>query len=126
VHVDDVIRAALSAVSRGRVGETYIITSERSYPVRELVSAIAGGLGVSRGCVTVPRWALYAAAAASQLRSTLVGTPPALTTLRLKSILADRSFDISKAVEDLGYAPRTSLRDGVMGTVEWYRGMGYL
>jgi len=108
------------------VGESYIITSERSYPVRELVDAIAGGLGVSRGCVTVPRWALYAAAAASELRSRLVGTPPALTRLRLKSILADRSFDISKTVKDLGYVPRTSLRDGVIGTVEWYKAMGYL
>ena len=126
VHVSDVVRAALPAANRGCVGEAYIITSERSHPVRELVEAIADGLGVPRGCVTVPRWALYAVAAGSEVISRLVGTPPALTRRRLKSILADRSFDISKAVEGLDYVPLTSLRDGVIGTIEWYKRMGYL
>jgi GDP-L-fucose synthase len=32
-----------------------------------------------------------------------------------------RRFDISKAQTDLGYEARTSLRDGLMTTVDWYR-----
>jgi nucleoside-diphosphate-sugar epimerase len=33
-----------------------------------------------------------------------------------------RTLDISKASTEIGYAPQTSLEEGLRRTIEWYRG----
>ena len=38
----------------------------------------------------------------------------------------DRSFDISKASNELGYRPVVSLREGIRQLAVWYRANGYL
>jgi nucleoside-diphosphate-sugar epimerase len=126
VYVDDVVQAGVLAGERGRIGETYIITSERSYPMRELVEALAEALGVRRGYVRLPCWTLAGAALASEAVSSVIKCPPALTRRRLKSIQANRSFSISKAVEELGYRPQVSLQEGVEFAINWYKSVGYL
>lgn len=126
VYVDDAVQAALLAGDRGEIGETYIITSERSHTIREMVDTISDALGVAKGGIGVPNWTMEVAAVTSELLSRTTGAPPVLTRRRLRSILADRSFDITKAVERLGYAPRVSLRDGVERSIEWYKRNGML
>ncbi|MDO8683380.1 MAG: NAD-dependent epimerase/dehydratase family protein [Armatimonadota bacterium] len=126
VHVDDVAQAAMLAKTRGREGQTYIITADRSYSIHELIDVIASTLGVSRGGIEIPNWTMEVAAVVCEIGSKAFGSQPALTRRRLKSILADRSFDISKAVKELGYAPRTSLRDGVADVISWYKSQGRL
>jgi nucleoside-diphosphate-sugar epimerase len=45
---------------------------------------------------------------------------------RVELFLGDRGFDISRARRDLGYDPRTDLRESVARTAQWFRERGLL
>jgi len=38
----------------------------------------------------------------------------------------NRAFDISRAKQELGYAPQIGIDEGLRRTAEWYRQNGYL
>jgi nucleoside-diphosphate-sugar epimerase len=55
-----------------------------------------------------------------------LGVPRLLSKERIKNLTTGRSFDISKAVKELGYNPKVGLNEGVRRTVEWYKEKGIL
>jgi nucleoside-diphosphate-sugar epimerase len=36
-------------------------------------------------------------------------------------VVTDRTFDISRAEEEIGYHPAVSLEDGIRETIGWYK-----
>jgi UDP-glucose 4-epimerase len=94
-YVDDVIQGILSAAGAvGASGHVYNIAAGRGTSVLEMVEALAQLVGV---------------------RAQLEMLPP-----RAGDIRHSRA-DISAAARDLKYAPRTSLKQGLVRTVEWFR-----
>lgn len=126
VFVDDVIRGILLAIERGRVGEVYIIGGERPVTKREFVWSIADALGVQRPGWSVPKWFAVIAAWKLEILGWLLRFEPILTRSRVMMMADNFGYSIAKAREELGYAPRVGLREGIETTVRSYAEAGLL
>jgi UDP-glucose 4-epimerase len=93
VHVDDVVDAFVRAMGAGDGLRCNIGTGEQT-SVNELFAELAGLVGYDRE----PE---YAPARAGELQRA--------------------ALDVSRAAAELGWKPRTSLREGLAGTLEWLR-----
>jgi nucleoside-diphosphate-sugar epimerase len=54
------------------------------------------------------------------------GIEPPLYRRRVDFFTKSRAFDISRARNELGYAPHVGLREGIGRTLNWYREHGWL
>jgi nucleoside-diphosphate-sugar epimerase len=126
VFVDDVVRGILLAVERGRPGQVYIIGGERPVTKRELVHTVADALGVKRPAWNIPKWFAVISAWKLELLGWLFRFEPILTRSRVMMMADNFGYSIAKAREELGYAPRTGLREGIEATVRSYLDAGLL
>ena len=112
--VDDVARAHVAALERGRPGERYRLGGE-NYPqmrVFELVRDLTGHALPRR----LPVWLAVAVGAIEEFRAGLTGRPPLLTAGTVKILTQDWTMDSSLAVNELGYSI-TRLEDGIARVV---------
>ncbi len=126
VYVEDLVRGILLAMERARPGEIYILGGDRPVAKRELIDAIADGLGVTRPARRIPRWVAAALAPACEVAGRLLGFEPLLTRSRVMMMADNFGYSIEKARRELGYEPRTTLRDGIASTINSYRERGQL
>ena len=54
------------------------------------------------------------------------GITPPIFPRRVDWYRQNRAFDITRAKQELGYAPRVDLDEGLLRTGRWYREQGYL
>lgn len=109
VHVDDLAWAVIAAVrSDDAVGRTYDVAGPAPLALREVVEQAALAAGRTVRLVSVPMGPAVAAARAYQRLS----RRPALKAEQLERLAEDKAVDISAAVQDLGYRPRSFL-DGI-------------
>lgn len=120
VFIEDAVRGILLAAERGRIGEVYIIGGERPVSKRELVYTIADALGVRRPRYRIPRSMAVVLGWKLELLGRMVGFEPILTRSRVMMMADNFGYSIAKAREELGYAPRTGLREGIEATVRDY------
>ena len=120
VYVDDVVQAAILAAERGLPGETFLITSEKSYELRLIAELIAYELGVKRVNCRMPVSIAMSGAFIIELLARIFNISPIITRKNIKSTITDRVFSIDKAKRELGYEPRVSLEDGIKQTVDWF------
>jgi len=101
VHADDVAAAAVAALARDGLRDTYELSGGETLSYRELVRQIFVWLDRSPRLVTVPLWLIWAA-------GPLVGLLPGLG--RLPALAArmneDLVFDHGAATRDIGFQPR--------------------
>jgi len=126
VFIDDLLRGLLLVLQRGRAGEVYIIGGERPVTKRELVLTIADALGVKRPRLRIPVGLARLAATGLELAGRTLGFEPILTRSRVMMMADDFGYSIAKARSELGYEPRTGLREGIQATVESYKSAGKL
>jgi len=126
VYVEDLVRGIVLALERGRTGEVYIVGGERPATKRELVYAIADTLGVRRPRWNIPKWFAVVSAWKLEALGWLLGFEPILTRSRVMMMADNFGYSIAKAREELGYEPRTALREGIEKTVRSYREAGLL
>lgn len=125
VHVDDLVRGImLAGLAHDAPGQVITLGGAEVPTLGELVALIgdltAGGtLGVR-----VPYSAVYAAGYLCEKLCALIGVEPPLHRRRVKFFGSDRSFDLTRAKELLGYSPSVSLAEGVGGLVRWHRERG--
>jgi nucleoside-diphosphate-sugar epimerase len=125
-YVEDVVAGILLAVERGRTGEVYIVGGEEPVTKRELVYAIADALGVKRPRWNLPKWFAVISAWKLEVLGWIFGFEPILTRSRVMMMADNFGYSIAKARDQLGYAPRTGLREGIEKTVRSYREAGLL
>ena len=101
VHADDVAAAAVAALARDSLRDTYELSGGETLTYREMVRQIFVWLERSPRLVTVPRWLVRAA-------GPVVGLLPGLG--RLPAMAArmneDLVFDHGAATRDIGFQPR--------------------
>ena len=69
---------------------------------------------------------VYAAGALCELLCRPLGIEPPLYRRRVDFFRKDRSFDIGRAQEELGFDPDTGPREGLRKTARWYEREGLL
>lgn len=114
-HVDNVVEGLVLGAERGRPGEAYFVTDGDPVVFRDFITELVGTEGVEIPDKSVPGGVAGPLAAASEgvfraLR--LKGTPPLTRTAYWLSSL-ECTIDISKAREELGYAPVRAREEGL-------------
>jgi nucleoside-diphosphate-sugar epimerase len=119
VHVRDVVRGHLLAMTRGRTGERYILggdnvsfnqffwTIRRITEQRHLLARVPAPLALMFG--QVEEW-----------RAQILGGTPMISPGWVRTFLLDGSVSSAKAQRDLGYTI-TPLIDGLRETIRWLR-----
>lgn len=128
IYVEDLARAVYDALEKAPCGKTYLISEARSYTQAEFRSIAAKALGKKHVIpIVAPLWFLKCVCAVSGLIGKLRARPMTLNPDKYK-IMRQRNWqaDISDAQADFGFAPTTSLEEGVARSVEWYKSAGWL
>ncbi len=124
VDVEDVARGHLLALTRGRVGERYILGGQ-NVMLRELLGEIAQLVGRRPPRVRLPAAPLVPLAHAAEAVARLRGREPFLTVDGLKMSRNRMFFSSDKAERQLGYRPGPYI-GGVQAAVAWFGREGYL
>ena len=124
VDVRDVVRTAIAAAERGRVGENYILSGHWA-DVRALSVAAAEVAGRRRRPVLLPPSIAYRIADAAEAVSAATGRPNAFTRVSLLTVEHGRPVDGSKARAELGHTARP-LRSTLVDTHRWFVEAGRL
>jgi len=122
-YVRDVVEALILAAERPEAdGRTYFLAYPRPYAWSEITDAIEGALGIRRILLKVPYRAQWLVAAASEAVARLTRRKPKLTRA---NVLAARKYywiyDGSRIKRELGFEPRTGLKEAIRETIDWYR-----
>jgi nucleoside-diphosphate-sugar epimerase len=127
-YIEDMVEGImLCGQKENAIGQTYLIGGDKYVSLNELVSLIARSLDVP-----VPKkhfpffWPVWTAALACEIACKPFGINPPIFRRRVDIFRKNRAFDISKAKKELGFRPKTDLKEGIKKTAEWYREEGYL
>jgi dihydroflavonol-4-reductase len=128
VHVDDLVEGMIAAMtSPAAVGNTYFLGSPDQYSWHEIRDAGATALGRRVLTIPIPIPLVGTIGAASEFYGKMTDTYPPLNREKAREIrLACTMCDSSKAVNELGYAPKTDLWTGMHSTINWYRTNGWI
>jgi nucleoside-diphosphate-sugar epimerase len=114
-HVDNVVEGLLLAARKGRPGEAYFVTDGESTTLREFITAMVASQGVEVPDKSVPGWVAGPLATLSEAAwkvLPLKGGPP-MTRFRAWFLTQECTINITKAREELGYAPVISREQGL-------------
>jgi nucleoside-diphosphate-sugar epimerase len=106
-------------------GRTYILAGDRPHRLKEIVQVIEDELGGTTSKSPIPAIALSAYRALNNLVVAATGRNLPRHD-RASFFLYDRSFDVSRARDELGYSPQVPLRETIRRAVTRYREQGYL
>ena len=121
MHVNDLVDACISSLERGRVGETYIITSSRSYEMRELTNSVKRILKANPFEFTIPVPVAMGIAFLCELFYKLTRINPIVTMESIRGVSGNRRYSINKAQTELGFEPKIGLDQCVSDAIEWLR-----
>ncbi len=124
VAVQDVARAHVAALQRGRAGERYVIGGE-DLTLDELWAMLAEITGRAMPKWRAPYALALAAGYADELRSAVTRKEPVVPLEGVRMSRLRMYADSSKAADELGYRA-TPVKAALMRAVEWYRTNGYL
>jgi dihydroflavonol-4-reductase len=124
VHVDDVAAGHLLALTKGRIGERYILGGQ-DVLLGDMLGEIARQTGRSPPRLRLPRRLIFPIAYAAEAVAYFTGREPFVTTTGLR-LAKDRMFFTSaKAERELSYRARP-YREAVAEAIAWFRQHGYL
>lgn len=124
VHVDDVAAGHVAALTRGRVGERYILGGDNVLLV-DMLRDIALLVGRRPPRLKLPRGPLYPLAVAAQAIAAVTGREPLLTLDGLRMSKQPMFFTSGKAERELGFRARPYV-EGLRNAIDWFREAGYL
>jgi len=115
--VDDLARAHVAALDRGRPGERYLL-ADGFASTREVCQAAVDAAGRGRVPPTLPAPVATGLAAVGAAVSAAIRRPPLLSRGQLHFLLWQARADSSKAREELGFDP-IPWSEGIPRTVRW-------
>ena len=114
-HVDNLCDALVLAADHGRGGEAYFVADGEKSTLKGFISALLSTRGVTVSDKAVPfrvAWVMAGLMATAWRLLRLKGQPPS-TRQMLRLIGKPFTIRTDKARADLGYAPRTTISDGL-------------
>jgi nucleoside-diphosphate-sugar epimerase len=126
-YIDDLVEGfRLCGEHPAAVNRTYILAGGEVTTLNELVAMIADVAGVPPPTLHLPVWPFWIAGALCEAVCAPFGIEPPIYRRRVDFYTKSRAFDITRARQELGYAPKVGLRDGITRTLDWYRQHGWL
>ncbi|XP_015884388.1 3beta-hydroxysteroid-dehydrogenase/decarboxylase [Ziziphus jujuba] len=114
--------ASESKVAEKAAGQAYFITNMEPIKFWEFMSLILGGLGYERPRIKIPAFVMMPIAHVVEWTYKLFGPygmkVPQLTPSRIRLLSCCRTFNCSKANDQLGYTPILPLQEGIKRTIE--------
>jgi dihydroflavonol-4-reductase len=124
VHVDDVADGHMLALTKGRVGENYVLGGH-NVMLKEMLAEIARLMNRKPPRLSLPRAPLYPLAYVTELIARLTRKEPMLTVDALRMSKHKMFFSSAKAKRELGYGTRP-WRLAIADAVNWFKVSGYL
>ncbi len=128
IYVDDLVDGLILAAERPQTaGRAYFLANREPASWSEFAATASTTMMKRLRTLALPVWAAYVAGACAELAARLKGRASILS--RDKITDARQRYWIcnaARASNDLGFDARTSLREGIATTLEWYRGQHWL
>jgi dihydroflavonol-4-reductase len=124
IHVSDVVELAIRALALPFEGTRYFTLTGRQYSVADTIRIFSKVVGRERGWLRFPKGPASAAAAMVESVYGIAGGQPPLSRTRIDNMTAERIYDSTRTVSELGFAPARDLEDGIRETYAWYLAMG--
>jgi nucleoside-diphosphate-sugar epimerase len=125
-YIDDLVEGfRLCGEVAAAAGRTYILAGAEVPTLNELTTMIAAEAHVPPPRLRLPAWPFWIAGAACEALCAPFGIEPPIYRRRVDFFTKSRAFDITRARQELGYAPQVGLREGIHRTLEWYRNAGW-
>jgi len=126
VYVDDLVDAVVRATFAERAaGRAYTVWDGEGVPAREFFAFHARMLGREE-VPTVPRPLAVAGALALEAAARARRRPPSVSRAAITFVSRRAAFPNARAREELGWAPRVPLAEGMRRTEAWARAAGLL
>ena len=128
VHAQDHARAVWAALTREEaVGQIYFVAGPDVTSYEEMGNAIERAVGTWAMPVPIPAVLLQAGALAGEFAGFMTRREPFFSREKFREITAGAWIVSSRKIRDqLGWAPATSLEEGVRATAGWYREAGWV
>lgn len=128
IYVEDAVQGLIAAAtSEGAAGRTYLIAHPEVVTWRAFAEETAGALDKRPLLVSIPELAARGVARGAECLARARKRAAILNRDRLREMTAARWVcDPSRAISEIGFAPRYPLRRGVPETADWYRRMSWL
>lgn len=124
-YIDDLVEGfRLCGETPGVAGRTYILAGEEIPTLNELVALVAEEAGVKTPRLRAPVWPVWLLGAACEAVCVPLRIEPPLYRRRVDFFTKSRAFDITRAKQELGFAPKIGLREGIRRTLAWYHETG--
>jgi dihydroflavonol-4-reductase len=124
VHVDDVARGHLAALSHGRIGERYILGGQNVL-FSQMLCDIAGLVGRRAPRLRLPWYATLPIACAAEAVAWVTGREPLATLDGVRLAKHRMFFDSAKAEQQLGLRARP-YAEGLSDAIRWFCESGSL
>lgn len=129
VHIEDLSEAFLSAANADDVaGEAFIIGGAERPSLNEMIKELRQVLGKGQGgkTIRIPVMPVLWLGDICEALCRPLGISPPIYRRRVEFFVKNRSYDISKAKQRLGYKPKIPMEQGLAQTADWYRTQGML
>jgi dihydroflavonol-4-reductase len=118
-HVDDVAEGQVLALERGRNGRSYILGGE-NLTLEQLLGELATITGLPRARIKVPRaLSLVVAAVSETIEGRILHRHPSIPLEAARMSTSQMAFDVSRAKDELGYAPRPAT-EALEASARWF------
>ena len=124
VHVDDVADGHLAALTRGAIGERYILGGQNVL-LADILADIAQFVGRAPPRLRIPRAVALPIAYLAEAAAWFTGREPLATLEGLRMSEHRMFFTAAKAVRDLGFQARPYL-EALGDATAWFGANGYL
>lgn len=122
VYVADLIQGILKAADNQHKGlETYFISSPRGYSWDEIQDAVSRSLGKRVISLSISSKLVRNIANVNEKVGSVFGRYPLLNKEKANEMTMEWICSIQKAEQELNYAPRFSLTEGIDQTLQWYK-----
>jgi nucleoside-diphosphate-sugar epimerase len=126
-YIDDLVEGfRLCGETPAAATRTYILAGGEVTTLNELIGLIAREAGVEPPRWRLPAWPFWLAGAACEAVCMPLRIEPPIYRRRVDFFTKSRAFDISRARNEIGYAPHIGLQEGIRKTLGWYREQGWL
>lgn len=125
LYAGDVARAVVNAGQSSKsAGNTYNISNPGEITQKEFLALLSDSLGYPRVKKIYSVRMAYLAGLFSEFigKMIMLKRPPHITRYSVGLVTRSNRFDISNAINDLGWKPTTPVCDAVKLTIEWYFG----